>query len=167
MGERAPLRLAAFAAIAGGLLRALAVLLPISDMSQQSLQQFYFVTDFLLLLGVFGLYARNSAKLDLVGAACLSIFVFGILVVRSPHVTLFGAGGYQAGAAIALLGIVGLGTMMLSRGIAHLAPILWFLALAAGLSAAMGFQAGPATAIAGLLFGAGFVAAGAGSLRAA
>jgi hypothetical protein len=143
------------------------VLLPGTNIPAENLQQLYLVTDLLLLLGLFGLYAENAAKLGLLGAAGSAVFVFGILVVRSPHVSFFGLGGYQAGAAIALFGITVLGAMMLARGTRRLAPLLWFSALAAGLWAATGFLAGPATALAGLLFGAGFVAAGVGRLRAA
>jgi len=136
-------------------------------MPAENFQQVYFAIDFLLLLGLFGLYAEHAAKIGWFGAAGLAVFVFGILIVRSPHVSFFGAGGYQAGAAIALLGITALGAMMLLQGIARLAPLLWFGALAAGLLGAAGLQAGLATAIAGLLFAAGFVAAGAASLRSA
>ncbi len=161
------LKLAALAAIAGGLLRVLGAFLPGTDLPAESLQQFYFMTDFLLLLGVFGLYGENAAKLGLTGAAGLAVFVFGILVVRSPQVSFLGAGGYQTGAAIALLGITLLGAMMLARKTARLAPLLWFAALAAGMSAATGFLAGATAAVAGILFGAGFVAGGISRLRLA
>ena len=159
------LRLAALAAIGGGLLRMLAVFVATASVPDANLQQLYFVIDFLLLLGGFGLYEEHGAKLGWTGAAGFAAFVFGILLIRSPQVSFFGAHGYQTGAAVALLGITTTGAMMLVRTIAVLAPLLWFAALAAGLWAATGFLAGPGTALAGLLFGAGFVAAGSTYLR--
>lgn len=143
----------------------LAVFVAAASLPDTTLQQFYFAIDILLLLGVFGLYAESASKLGWVGAAAFATFVFGILIVRSPQVSFFGVHGYQAGAAIALLGITALGTTMRACGTARLAPLLWLGALAAGIWAVTGLFAGAATALAGLLFGAGFVSAGARRLK--
>jgi hypothetical protein len=51
MSERGLLRLAALTAIAGGLFRIVVVVLPGTAIPAENLQQFYFVTDFFLLLG--------------------------------------------------------------------------------------------------------------------
>ena len=160
MSEAGTLRLAGLAAIGGGLLRVLAVLIATTKIPDASLQQVYFAIDFLLLLGAFGVYGKDAAKLGWIGVAGLALFVFGILVVRSPQVSFFGIHGYQSGAAIALLGVTAIGAMMLARHVARLAPLLWLAALVAGACAATGLMIGLATALAGLFFGAGFVAAG-------
>jgi hypothetical protein len=160
-------KLTATAAIGGGLLRMAAVFLTASSLPRKNLEQFYFAIDFLLLLGVFGLYARDAVKTGWLGAAGLTVFVFGILVVRSPQVSFCGTGGYQAGAAIALLGIAALSVAMLRRKLAFAAPLLWLAALAGGLCASADILPGLATALAGLLFGAGFVAAGTARSRIA
>src|SRR5262249_5810801 len=126
---------------------------------------YYFATDFFLLLGVFSVFALDAAKLGWAGAGALAVFVLGILLVRSPQVTLFGTGGYQTGAAIALVGIASLGILMLLRQTAVVSPILWLAALITGLAGAGGVLPYLASAAAGILFGAGFVAAGVRLLR--
>jgi len=56
------LRLAAIAAVGGGVLRIVATLLPALHLPDATLQQCYFATDFLLLLGAFGIYAADAGK---------------------------------------------------------------------------------------------------------
>jgi hypothetical protein len=158
------LRLAGAAAIAGGTLRIIDVFLP--AMADATRQQIYFVTDLFLLVGAIGLYAENARALRWRGATGFALFLLGILLVRSPQVSFFGAGGYQTGAAIALTGICILGLALLLERTALLAPLMWLGALATGIVGSGGIAPLSAVALAGILFGAGFIALGTMRLRA-
>lgn len=149
---------------AGGVSAVLGGLLRIVDtfttevLPQGTLAVLYFVTDMLLLAGVTSLWFKRRPMLGFAGTAGLAIFVFGILTIRA---SAFGIGSYQLGATIALLGlaIYSLETL-LRRNAAVLAPVLWLVSLAAGIAATAGLAPLPMMAVAGVAFGAGFVAAG-------
>jgi hypothetical protein len=153
------LRPAGAAAIIGGALRIADAFLPSIGIDETVLQQAYFVTDLFLIMGAIGLIADSGEALRWPGAIGFVVFLIGILLVRSPQVTFFGAGGYQFGAAIALVGICIIGAAMLVSRVALIAPLMWFGTLLAG---ALGAVAAPSVmlGIAGLLFGGGFVAIG-------
>ncbi len=151
-------KLAGLAAIAGGALRIADSFLP-AYVSAQALQRAYSVTDLFLLLGAFGIYASLARTLGWPGAVGLLAFVFGIVIVRLPAVSLFGFSGYQSGATVALIGISVLGAQMLVRRVAVIAPFLWFGALVIGALGAA-FFSNAAQALAGILFGAAFIEAG-------
>ena len=158
-----PLRVGGVCAVLGGLLRI------VDTFTTQVLPQgttavLYFVTDVLLLAGVAGLWMTRRATIGFAGTAGLAIFVVGILMIRA---SAFGAGSYQLGATVALLGLA-LSSIetLLRRNAAILAPVLWLVSLAAGVAATAGIAPVPMTATAGVAFGAGFVAAGWRVLRA-
>jgi hypothetical protein len=156
------LRAGGLAAVAGGVLRAVDTFAS-EVLTQGPLAVLYFATDVLLLAGVAGLWWKRRASLGIAGVAGLAIFVLGILVVRA---SALGVGSYQIGAAIALLGLVlySLETLITRRA-AIWAPIAWLVSLAAGIAATVGMQPVAMTALAGVAFGLGFVAAGAEIVR--
>ena len=153
------------AAIIGGALRIAAELLIRNGLSDPSMQQLYFLTDFALLLGIGGVYALSSARTGLFGAVGFVVFLFGILLVRSPNVSFFGLEGYRTGAAIALFGIAALGAALLFRSALRIAPYFWFAALSAGLAGAIGPRPDILIVITGLLFGLGVITAGVETFR--
>ena len=167
MDHKALLRVSAIAAIAGGLLRAADPLFAAFALNPAALQQIWFAIDLLLLVGIGGIYLAEANRLGIAGFIAVLIFLFGILLVRSNGVTVLGIGGYQTGAAIALIGVSILALLMLLRRAQIVASLLWLAALVAGLTSRTGFGAGYLIALSGLLFGLGFAAAGVGLLRLA
>jgi len=149
------LRATAIAAILGGVLR-IADSFTANVLPQTTLALLYFATDVLLLAGIPGLWARRRAAIGIAGMIGLTLFVAGILLVRA---SAFGAGSYQTGATVALLGLAIYSAASLFRGI-NAAALLWLGALAFGIAGAAGFLPAGMTALAGVAFGLGFVAAG-------
>jgi hypothetical protein len=159
----AVLRLSGLAAIAAGVLR-IANVFTTGVLSQGTLAALYFLTDVLLLAGVTGLWLKRRGTLGLCATAGLAIFVLGILTIRA---SAFGIGSYQLGATVALIGLALYSVeTLLRRNAAPLAPVLWLVSLAAGIAATAGIVPLPMMALAGVAFGAGFVAAGWQVLRA-
>jgi len=154
------LRAAGAAATIGGALRIADTFLPSIGVNDAMLQQAYFVTDLFLILGAIGLFVDGRKVLRWAGAVGFVVFLIGILLVRSPQVTFYGAGGYQFRAAIALFGICIIGATMLVRRVALTAPLMWFGALLAGALGAVAVAPSVMLGIAGVLFGGGFVAIG-------
>jgi hypothetical protein len=167
MDRKSLLRISAVAAIAGGLLRAADPLFAALHLDNAALQQIWFAIDLLLLIGAAGIYLAEANRLGVIGLAGALVFLFGILLVRSAGVTVLGIGGYQSGAAIALLGIALLALAMLLRRTQIAASLLWLAALLSGLASRSGFGAAYLVALSGVLFGLGFAAAGVGLLRLA
>jgi hypothetical protein len=157
------LRASGLAAAAGGALRIVDIFTA-GVASQGTLAVLYFLTDVFLLAGIAGLWWTRRASLGIAGTAGLAIFVLGILAVRA---SALGIGSYQLGAAIALLGLAlySLETLV-GRHASPWAPVAWLASLAAGLAATAGFQPVAMTALAGIAFGVGFIAAGGEALRA-
>jgi hypothetical protein len=165
MHSRSLLRLSAVAAIAGGLLRAADPAFAGAQLGDATLQQIWFVIDALLLIGVLGIYLSQSAVLGLAGLAGTFVFAVGILLVRSAGVRFFGVGGYETGAAIALVGTSILAAVMLARRTEIAAPSFWLGALLSGLASRAGVSSAVLVAVSGVLFGLGFAVAGANLLR--
>ena len=155
------LRLSGWAAVAGGALRiadTFTTALPAS-----TLAVLYLVTDVLLLTGIAGVWIRQRRELGLIGNISLAVFVVGILMIRA---SAFGVLGYQPGAAVALIGMSLYSVdALVKRSTPVWAPLLWLLALAAGIASVAGYQPVTMFAVAGVSFGLGFVAAGVTVLR--
>ncbi|HEX4303697.1 MAG TPA: hypothetical protein VHZ78_12950 [Rhizomicrobium sp.] len=163
----AVLRARGLSAIAGGVLR-IADSFTATSLSATTLEVLYFVTDVFLLAGIFGLWWQRRAALGIAGMVGLTVFVLGILTIRVSALGVLGTGGYRMGAAVALLGLaIYASETLLRRNAAPWAPVLWLLSLAAGIVGATGVLPEAMTAVAGVLFGAGFVAAGIESLTPA
>jgi len=159
MTDRTLLRLAALAAVIGGGLRISAGLVP-AMMDAPSRELLYFTVDALLIAGLMGLYLDRSRELGWSGILGFAIAVLGLLIVRSAQMRVFGIGGYAVGAPVALIGTTLLGVSLALRGTQRWAAGLWLASLAIGHAASFGAGESWIPLAAGILFGAGFVAAG-------
>ena len=158
------IRILGIAAIAGGIVR-IADSFVTGVLPPGTLEVLYFLTDVLLLLGTAGIYWSRRTKTGIAGTIGFGVFVIGILLVRASAFGVLGANGYQLAAAIALLGLVILSVeTLLRRAGAYLSAAFWLVSLTLGAAAAAGIMPGVLTALAGVAFGLGFIAAGAGVL---
>jgi hypothetical protein len=157
--------LGALAAIAGGALRIAAGVAP-STMDASSRELLYFVIDALLIAGLMGLYLERRHALGWSGIIGFGVAVLGLLIVRSAHVRFFGVGGYAIGAPVALIGTTLLGVSLALHGTQRLAAGLWVTSFVIGLVASFGARESWIPLAAGMIFGAGFVAAGLALLSA-
>jgi hypothetical protein len=156
------IRVGGVCAVAGGLLRIFNAFTT-EVLTKGTLAVLYFVTDVLLLAGIVGLWFYQRAALDLIAKTGLAIFVAGILTIR---VSAFGVGTYEIGAAISLLGISIYSLNALLRGpTSSLAPVLWIIALAAGIASDVSTAPVILRAVAAVAFGAGFAVSGSDMLR--
>ena len=154
------MRLSAAAAIAGGALRVADGLWIVSAASNTQ-QLAYFITDLLLLFGLCGIYLTRSHRLGLPGLVGFILSFLGILMVRSSTLSLFGFNAYLVGASVTLFGVVAIGVAMLARdAFPKSAPVLWIVSLIIGVIGLFPFAMGWGVMLAGVTFGAGFVAAG-------
>lgn len=152
-------RMAGVAALLGGGARVAASFIPWSP-GDASLEALYAAIDMLLLLGLFGVYARKAAVLGPVGLIGFVAATCALSLIGGPDADPFGVSTYRVGASIlsvamALFGVVAL----VRRAMPPWAPICWLASLGAGL-ASTGADASGSFMAAGVLFGAGFVAAG-------
>ncbi|WP_430418481.1 hypothetical protein [Phenylobacterium sp.] len=148
--------LAGAACIAGGALRITAPLA--QGLEPLAAHLLYLTVDALLLLGLTGLYGLEAPRLGRPGLAAFAVAVIGICIIRSQGAVgdwAYPVGAGVLGAAMALLGIVGLRARLYGR----LAPASWIAAFALGALASA--VANPvAMTAAGVVFGLGFVFAG-------
>jgi len=159
MNDHALIRLSGFAALAGGGLRIADAFLS-NALAAPTLEVFYFVTDVLLLAGLLGIYLPRRLALGWSGLVMFLTAVIGLLIVRSANGRFFGIGGYGFGAPVTLIGTTLLGVSMALKGEQRLAAAFWLSALAIGIAGSLDGQSTLPQTAAGVLFGAGFVAAG-------
>jgi len=163
MSDRSLVRLAAVAAVAGGLLR-IANCFSGALLSERALGLVYFGEDLLLMAGLLGLWLPSRRALGIAGLAGFALGVVGLFTIRS--LSLFGPWGYQIGAAALLVGLALIGLPMLRAG-QRLVPSLFLAALALGLASLVPSWAGPGALAAAIVFGLGFTLAGVRLLREA
>jgi hypothetical protein len=132
-------RVLAGAAILGGGLRIVGAF---ASGKPEMLALLYLATDIALLLGAAGLWRTRRG--GIAGMIGIAVFALGILTIRF--------GFYTVGAPVALIGLALWSVEALFKG-ARVAPVLWLAALAAG--------AAQFAVAAGVLFGLGFIVAGA------
>lgn len=154
-------RLGGAAAVIGGVLR-VAAAFPISR-DPLALEALYDIIDAMLLFGVIAIYLDRAEKLGFLGLAAFAVAVGALSFIGGPDADPFGFSTYQQGAATLLIALLGLGFAWLRAGQRPLwAPVFWFLsAIASGVLSR--FSPPLSTygyAAAGVLFGAGFIAAG-------
>lgn len=160
MRYRALTILAGIAALAGGVLRIVAIFTT-STFAPQTLAWFYFLIDVLLMLGLVGWYVPRADRLGGIGLIGFVTAASAILLIRSAG--LLGADTYQAGATLLAAGLAVVSAAALwRRDKPLLAPILWLLCLASGIVALAFKQAAIAAFV---LFGLGYIAAGVELLR--
>lgn len=158
MSSRRLMRMAGAAAILGGGARIVASFIPWSP-DQPALEALYAAIDMLLLLGLVGLYARKAAVMGAPGLVAFVVAVCAFSLIGGPDADPFGFSTYQVGAAVLALAMALLGAVALvRRALPVWAPLGWIAGLFVGLLA--GAAGSWAFAAAGVLFGAGFVAAG-------
>lgn len=148
------------AAMAGGALR-IVDSFTTQMFSAGTLAMLYFLTDVLLLLGIAGIYWSRRDKVGIAGVGGMAIFTIGIILIRVAAFGGLGASGYRLGAAVAVLGLalVSAEALLLRNGL-YLSALSWLAALALGVAGAFGVTPDVMTILAGVAFGAGFVAAG-------
>ena len=153
------------AAVAGGALRVADAYLAVTGTARTQ-QIAYFITDILLLFGLCGLYLVLRRALGIAGHLGFAAAVGGLFVVRASSLAGFGQNGYVVGAAVTLVGVVAMGAAMMARtSFPRLGPALWIASFAVGLLGLISAKISWAVALAGVIFGAGFVAAGVALLR--
>jgi hypothetical protein len=154
-------RFAGAAAIAGGLLRIFASFPLIED--RLTLEWLYTAIDVLLLFGVIGIYLVRADRLGYLGMASFGVAVAALSFIGGPDADPFGFSTYQDGATALAIAMIGLSIAWLRAGERPwIAPAGWFgSVVAAGV---LGRLPDPfpsyGLAVAGVLFGAGFVSAG-------
>lgn len=154
-------RLSGIAAIAGGTLR-IANTFTMHAFDPHTLALTYFATDVFLLFGLIGWYASRAGRLGVSGVIGFVVAVIGILVIRSAD--LFPGQGYLLGATVLLAGLVVMSVpVLLRRDGPILTPVLWLSSFICAMAAIM---IAPLAIVSAALFGAGFICAGLGLLRA-
>lgn len=158
MTYRILLYIGALAAIAGGVPRVISSFIPYSD-GAMGLEVFYGLIDLFLLCGLFAVYLRLANQLGWIGLISFLVAVTGLSSIVGPDRIFLGMDLYRLGAAVLMVGLSGLAAVMLWARVMKQAALYWLAALAAGTMATMsGSQL--TFAVAGMLFGVGFVSAG-------
>jgi hypothetical protein len=161
MSDSALVRVSGLAAVVGGLLR-IANTFTGAWLGARALGILYFVEDLLLLAGLLGIYFSRRRESGIVGLVGFALGVVGLFTIRSA--SLFGAFGYQLGAGELLVGLSILGAKRLAAG-QRAVPLLFFSALALGLTSLVPSLAGPGAILAAVAFGLGYTLAGVELLR--
>ncbi len=159
MKDQTLVRIAAVAALAGGALRIADAILA-SHFTPSTLAPLYFLTDLMLLGGTLGIYFARRNLLGWAGVVAVALTFVGLLIVRSDGVRIFGLGGYEVGAPLALAGTALLGVLLGLKGHQRVSATLWLSALAIGIGLPCCQSADYTLFVAGTLYGAGFIAAG-------
>lgn len=164
-GANLLLRLCAVAAVAGGGLRVADAFLAVTSAAHAQ-QIAYFVTDLMLMLGLCGIYLPGRKTLGLTGFLGFAASIAGLLIVRSSAWNGLGSNSYMIGATVTLMGVVAMGAVMLVRkAFPKLGPMLWITSFVVGLIGLLSPKFGWAVALAGVIFGVGFIVAGVSVLR--
>ncbi len=153
-------RLAAVAAIAGGLLR-IAVAFPIFS-DPVTLEWLYTLIDILLLFGLIGIYLDRAERLGVLGFASFAIGVAALSFIGGPDADPFGFSTYEQGAMTLAIAMIGLSIAWVSRGAKPLGPAFcWFgSVVVVGVLGWLPLPQSYGLIGAGVLFGAGFAWAG-------
>jgi hypothetical protein len=157
------LRLAALAAIIGGLLRGVDAF-AFEFMTSEASGRLFLATDIFQLFGLIGLYVLVCRAAGWAGLAGFVIAVIGMIMMRSAgdSIDAYIYGTATDAAGMALLGLA----LMLRRAFPIWAPILWVVALLAG-AASFPTESDWSLELASVAFGLGFVLAGAEIFRRA
>ncbi len=155
-------RLSGLAAIVGGGLRVVSALEPWRASGEMT-EIIYAVTDITLLFGLMGIYLAASARLGPLGLAAFVVAESGIASIVGPDTQVFGTDMYQLGVTVISLGLCALGVLMLVLKTGpRIAGLCWIASTAVGAGGPMLGQAEAGFFVGGILFGVGFVVAGAG-----
>lgn len=155
-------KLSGAAAIAGGLARVVSSFNWLHDPLAR--EWLYTSIDVLLLFGLMGIYLARASKLGFLGLTSFGVSVAALSFIGGPDADPFGFSTYEQGAATLAIGMVGLSIAWVRTGERPLAaPLCWFgSVLAVGIFGLLPApMPGYGLVAAGVLFGAGFVSAGA------
>lgn len=153
-------RLGGGAAIAAGALRiAAAFPLPLDAVS---LEWLYAAIDALLIFAITAIYLDRAPRLRILGFASFAVAIAALSFIGGPDADPFGFSTYEDGATTLAIAMAGMSIAWLSARETPLAPPLcWFGSIiAAGVLGFVPSLAQYSFMAAGILFGAGFVAAG-------
>lgn len=159
MSDSALLRILGALAVLGGLARIAGALIPYSE--QVWLAWFYLMTDALLLFGLMGIYFAYRNQVGWFGFVSFAIAELGIASIVGPDTIVNGFDTYMLGVAVITVGLTLFSFQLLVRRLSWPGPVCWLASTAIGVGLGAigrvdeGFFAG------GILFGAGFVLAGA------
>jgi drug/metabolite transporter (DMT)-like permease len=159
-GTNLATRLGGAAAIAGGELRVADAYLAVTG-AVRAQQIAYFITDLLLIVGLCGIYFPRRKTLGVAGLLGFAASIAGLFIVRTSGLNGLGSNSYLIGATVTLIGVVAMGTVMLVRkAFPKLGPALWIASFVVGLIGLLSPKLSWAVALAGVIFGIGFIAAG-------
>ena len=148
----------AFAAIAGGAPRVISGFIPYQA-EVVELELIYGAIDVFLLFGLLAIYLKSSDQLGWLGLVGFVIAAIGLASIVGPDTILWGVDMYQLGATVLMIGLSGLAAVMLWNHVLRQAALYWLTATVAGVSATL-TESPLAFAVAGMLFGVGFVSGG-------
>ena len=150
------LRLAALAAILGGIARGVDSF-AFEFMDYRDSAILFLATDIALMLSLFGIYGLIAGKAGWLGLGGFVIAFVGFVMVRSAGDNI---DSYVQGATVVAIGMAIFGVAILvARAMSPIAPVLWIVALAAGVFAYF-IESDWIFEFAGVAFGLGFVVAG-------
>lgn len=166
MSEQSLFRVLGGAAVLGGALRIAAAFVP-WEQNVAWLEALYFVIDVALLFGLMGVYFAERARLGVAGFAAFALAETGIAVIVGPDGAAFGLDVYQLGVLAIAIGLAVLGIVILmARAGSAIAASCWIGSLLVGVGATLANEPEAGFVAGGVLFGLGFVAAGAALMRA-
>ncbi len=166
MSEHMLFRVLGGAAVLGGALRIASAFVP-WEQNLAWLEAFYFVIDVALLFGLMGVYFAQHARLGIAGFAAFALAETGIASIVGPDGMAFGLDVYQLGVFAISIGLAVLGIVMLMvRAGSAIAAACWIGALLVGLGGTLASMPEAGFVAGGVLFGLGFVVAGAALVRA-
>lgn len=156
------MRLGAYAALTGGVLRFVSSFVPWVEASP-GLESFYFVIDVALLFGLLTIYLARAERLGPVGLAGFVIAAIGQAAIIGPDHVPFGIDVYAVGAQIIAGGLLLLAIdMMRTHAYPHWVSIFWVTVPIVSLGGGF-FDSTPygwGYFLGGILFSVGFVSAG-------
>ena len=148
----------ALSAIAGGAPRVISSFIAYTDAALE-LELFYGAIDMFLLFGLFTVYLKSAEQLGWLGLIGFLVAAIGLASIVGPDSTLWGVDLYRLGATVFMVGLSGLAAVMLWHRVLKQAALYWLSAFAVGILANL-TGSSLTFAVAGILFGVGFVAAG-------
>ena len=166
MQSRTILRLAGVAAIAGAAVDILAPFLIYPRLADPWPHLVYAIIDFLLLLGMLGVWSASRKAASVLGLVGFVVAVFAVMLVRTSSAKIFGEATYMIGSSVWSIGTVVWSLDLLrAKGPFRIAAGLWIAALVIGLAGLALKDHGPIAHVAKISFIAAFVCAGVGLIR--
>ena len=156
-------RLSGVSAILAGLLRIISSFVVLDPMATEAV---YLATDLLILFGLVGIYLSRATQMGWLGLIGFVLALSGSAMIVGPDGYFFAVSGYQLGAGLLTLGLTLIAAAALaSKSYPVWIPLLWIATFLAGIATTAMPKGETAFLLAGVLFGASFIAAGYELLR--